>query len=368
MDEEFEALHRNNTWKLVSRGAGVPIGCKWVYRVKRKSDGSVDRYKARLMAKGFLHTAGRDYFETYSPVMKPVTIRLVLTIAFSHRWCVLQLDINNAFLHDTLHEEVYMEQPSGYVDPLYPSHVCRLTKALYGLKQAPRAWYQELSLFLQRCGFTKSRADASLFIYSSHDVIVYFLVYVNDILLTGNNVPWLDQFVKTLSARFALKDLSTLHHFLGVEVTSTAGGMFLSQSQYITDILTQFKIDGAKDVSTPLVVSDKHVPLQSPGSATDATQFLRLLGLMQYFVITRPDVAFAVNRLSQFMHAPSELHWQAAKRLLRYPKGTVCLGLFLRVGQPLSLRVYTDSDWGGISTAGRSTTAYLVYLGTNLIS
>ncbi|XP_019159725.1 PREDICTED: uncharacterized protein LOC109156344 [Ipomoea nil] len=372
MDEEFEALHRNNTLSLVPRGGRVPIDCKWAYQVKRKSNGSVDRYKARLVAKGFLQIVGRDYFETYGPVMKPATIRLVLTIALSNRWGLRQLDINNAFLHGTLHEEVYMEQPPRYVDPLYPTHVCRLTKVLYGLKYAPEP------------------------------------VYVDDILLTSNNVTGLNRFVKILSAQFALKDLGTLHHFLGVKVISTVDGtdhvlmvlqcyqidgsvgglnrachsnlqaklqlyqgcynVFLSQSQYITDILTQFKTDGAKDVSTPLAVLEKLVPLQSPDSAVDATQFRRLVGLMQYFVITGPDVAFVVNRLSQFMHAPSELHWQAAKRLLRYLKGTICHGLFLRAGQPLLLRVYTDSNWGGCDTVGRSTTTYLVYLGDNLIS
>lgn len=132
-------LHRNKTWHLVPRGAGFLIGYKWVYCVKHKPDGSVDRYKARLVAKGLLQTSSRDYFETCSPVMKLVTIRLVLSIALSNRWGLRQLDINNVFLHGTLHEEVYMEQPPVYVDPLYPTHVCRLTKALYGLKQAPRA-------------------------------------------------------------------------------------------------------------------------------------------------------------------------------------------------------------------------------------
>ncbi|XP_019186599.1 PREDICTED: uncharacterized protein LOC109181303 [Ipomoea nil] len=281
IDEEFDALHHNKTWRLVPRGVGVPISCKWVYCIKRKPDGSIVRYKARLIAKGFLHATGRDYFETYSLVMKSVTIRLVLSIALSNHWGLHQLDINNAFLHDTLHEEVYMKQPP---------------------------------------------------------------------------------------AQFALKDLGTLHHFLGVEIIPTGDGVFLSQRQYITGILTQFKIDGAKNVSTPLAASKKLVSLQSSDTTTDATLFRRLLGLMRYLVITQPDVAFVVNKLSQFMHAPSDLHWQAAKCLLRYLKGTVCHGVFLRVGQPLSLRVYTDSDWGGCTTAGCSTTAYLVYLGNNLIS
>lgn len=172
-------------------------------------------------------------------------------------------------------------------------------------------------------------------------------MYVDDILLIGNNNVWLDQFVETLSAQFSLKDLRSLHHFLGVEVVSSASGIFLSQSQYVIHILTQFKMDGAKEVCTPLAALEKLLPTSSGGDALDVTHYHRLLGLLQYLVLTRLDISFAMNRLSQFMHSPAVSHWQAAKRLLRYLKGTVCHGLFLRAGQPFSLRVFSDSDWGG---------------------
>ncbi|XP_019161369.1 PREDICTED: uncharacterized protein LOC109157715 [Ipomoea nil] len=152
-------------------------------------------------------------------------------------------------------------------------------------------------------------------VLSRHRGLVYFLVYVDDIILTGNDVAWLNCFVDTLSACFALKDLGSLHHLLGIEVIQSSTGLFLTQSQYITDILVRFKMDGAKVVSTSLAASDKLLPAPSGSTPVDVIQFRRLLGLLQYLVITRPDISYAVNRLSQFMHSPTELHWQAAKRL-----------------------------------------------------
>lgn len=212
MNEEYQALLRNNTWELVPPSSHTLIGCKWIFRVKRKPDGSVERYKARLVAKGYLQEPGKDYFDTFSPVTKPATIRIILTLALASNWPLRQLDVNNAVLHGTLSEEVYMKQPPGFCDPEHPKHVCRLKKALYGLKQAPRAWYMELSSFLISFGFRKSKADYSLFIYQCDDVLAYFIVYVDDVVLTGNSQTFLDRFVTSLVARFAFKDLGLLHH------------------------------------------------------------------------------------------------------------------------------------------------------------
>lgn len=176
MDQEFNALLHNGTWELVPQTSQKPIGCKWVFRVKRNPDGTIAKYKARLVAKGFLQQFGKDYFETFSPVTKPVTIRTILSIALSQNWPLRQLDVNNAFLHGTLHEEVFMSQPPGFVHPQFPNHICKLRKSLYGLKQAPRAWYMELTQFLLTFGFRKSMADASLFIYTHDSVTCYFMV------------------------------------------------------------------------------------------------------------------------------------------------------------------------------------------------
>lgn len=233
MDLEFNVLLKNGTWELVPPHSHKPIGFKWVFWVKRNPDSSIDKYKARLVAKGFHQQYGKDYFDTFSPVTKPVTIRTVLSISLSKHWPLRQLDVNNAFLHGHLKEEVYMTQPPGYVNPDLPNHVCKLHKSLYGLKQASCTWYIALTNFLISLGFQKSLADPSLFIYNHGNLTCYFLVYVDDIVLTGNNNNFLQKIIDALAQRFSIKDLDTLHHFLGIEVIPTSNGLFLSQHQHI---------------------------------------------------------------------------------------------------------------------------------------
>ncbi|MFS7908934.1 putative RNA-directed DNA polymerase [Helianthus anomalus] len=347
MDDEYNALLHNHTWELVPPSSHQPIGCKWVFRVKRKTDGSIDKYKARLLAKGFHQQLGKDFFETFSPVTKPVTIRVVLSLALSHNWPLRQLDVNNAFLQGTLHEDVYMIQPPGYKNEQFPNHVCKLRKSLYGLKQAPRAWYLELKTFLLHYGFKKSHSDASLFIYNQKGKIMYFLVYVDDIVLTGNCTSFIDTFVTLLSQRFSLKDLGELHHFLGIEVIPTNHGIFLSQHRHINDLLTNFHMDGAKDVVTPLSSSEPLYP-DDGSSRIDPTTYRKIIGSLQYLAFTRPDFCFAVNKLSQYMHAPTTKHMQALKRVMRYLKGTIHYGLFLNRRQPISITAFADSDWGTV--------------------
>jgi histone deacetylase 1/2 len=184
MDVEFAALHQNLTWQLVPFRRGVNlIDIRWVFKVKRRPDGTVDRYKARLVAKGFKLRHGIDYDDTYNPVVKPTTIRVVLSFAVMQGWHMRQLDVDNAFLHGFLDKEVYIMQPPGYVDPRYPQHICKLEKSLYGLKQAPRAWFARLSSKLQSLGFIASKADVSLFIYKNNSVTIYMLVYLTISLL-----------------------------------------------------------------------------------------------------------------------------------------------------------------------------------------
>ncbi|GJY73151.1 retrovirus-related pol polyprotein from transposon TNT 1-94 [Tanacetum coccineum] len=293
MDQEFNALMQNGTWELVPRDNHIPIGCKWVFRVKRNQNGTISKYKARLVAKGFLQQYGKDYFDTFSLIAKPMTIRVILSLALSHNWNLCQLDVNNAFLHGTLHEEVFMTQPPGFTHPQFPTHVCKLRKSLYGLKQAPRAWYVELTSFLLNSGFQKSRADACLFIYNHDSIVCLFMVYVDDIVLTGNNNAFLDQFISTLANRFSIKDLGPL----GIEVIPTTNGLFLSQHRHIQDILTQFRMDGAKDVATPLH-SFIVLNLMDGSPSIDSTPYRKLVGSLQYLAFTRPDVYFAVNRLA----------------------------------------------------------------------
>ena len=183
------------------------VGSKWVFRIKFHADGTIDRFKARLVAQGFTQVPGLDYSATFSPVVKASTVRVVLSLAVLHKWPLHQLDVKNAFLNGNLTDTVFMEQPPGFVDSKFPNHVCRLKKALYGLKQAPRAWFQRLSAFLISIGFSCSRADTSLFVFKKDACILYLLVYVDDIILTGNNVATIRNFITKLNKEFSITDL-----------------------------------------------------------------------------------------------------------------------------------------------------------------
>ena len=228
MQDEFNALLSNQTWSLVPRHPSMNIvGFKCVYKIKEKPNGSIEQYKAHLIAKGYNQQEGVNFTETFSPVVKPVTIRTVLSLSLTHHWPIRQLDVNNAFLHGVLYEEVYMEQPPGFRDSSHPTHVCRLHKAIYGLKQAPWAWFQKFSGFLLHYGFVWSGADRGMFVFRSSIGIMILLVYVDDIILTGSSSSLLHSFIRVLSQQFAMKDLGELHYFLGIEAKRTSTGLHL---------------------------------------------------------------------------------------------------------------------------------------------
>jgi hypothetical protein len=219
MASEFEAWQRQHTWSLVPLSPSQNIvGCQWVYKIKRATDGSVSRYKARLVAKGFHQQAGVDYAETFSPVVKPPTVRIILSLAAQNRWHLRQLDVSNAFLHGFLKETVYMAQPTSFIDAVQPSHVCHLHKSLYGLKQAPRAWFERFTSHLLTLGFTASVADASLFVLKQGSVIVYLLLYVDDIIITGSDSTVVSTIISQLSTTFEVKVLGPLWYFLVLQI------------------------------------------------------------------------------------------------------------------------------------------------------
>ncbi|KAK1612536.1 hypothetical protein QYE76_036209 [Lolium multiflorum] len=230
MEQEYQALLRNETWTLVSAPPRVNIiDSKWVFKVKNHSDGSIERYKACLVARGFRQRFGLDYEDTFSPVVKPTTIRLLLSLAVTRGLSLRQPDVQNAFLHGLLEEEVYMRQPPGFIDPDHPTHIFRLTKALYGLKQAPRAWHARLGSALRAHGFVPSTADSSLFLLQTPKVTMYFLVYVDNIILISSSVLASDALIASLGKDFVVKDLGTLHYFLGLEVAPCASGLIMTQ-------------------------------------------------------------------------------------------------------------------------------------------
>jgi hypothetical protein len=282
MTAEYQALLRNQTWHLVPPESGRNlIDYKWIYKVKHKADGSIDHYKAHLVAKGFKQRLGIDYDDTFSPIVKPATIRLVLSIAVSQGWSLHQLEVQNVFLHDVLEEDVYMKQPSGFVDPVHPSYHYKLDKAPYDLKQAPRTWYSCLSDKLQSLDFVSSQADISLFMYRKGHITIYLLVYADDIIVASSSNQAVDALLLDLQSDFALKDLGPLHFFLGVQVTPISDGLLLSQDKYTQDILHRAGMLNCKPAVTPLSTSEKLSGQQGePLAAADATKYRSIVGAL----------------------------------------------------------------------------------------
>ncbi|RVX14100.1 Retrovirus-related Pol polyprotein from transposon RE1 [Vitis vinifera] len=344
MTDEIKALEHNKTWDLAILPPNkTAIGCKWVYRVKFKADGSVERYKARLVAKGYTQQEGLDFFDTYSPIAKMTTVRVLLAIAAAKQWYLHQLDVNNAFLHGDLNEEVYMQLPPGFSTPNDP-RVCKLKKSLYGLRQASRQWYSKLSSSLLKFGFSQAKADSSLFIRQTSTSFIALLIYVDDVIIASNDLKEIDAVKKFLHESFTIKDLGELKYFLGIEVARSAKGIVLSQRKYALDVLKDSGFSGSKPVGFPMESSLKLTANDSSPLLSDPASYRRLIGRLLYLTITRPDLAYAVQALSQFMSNPHSTHLQAAERVLRYIKATPGQGLFLKASSDLHLKAYSDSD------------------------
>ena len=367
MQDEIHALHTQGTWSLVPLPAKRNlVGCKWIFKIKRHSDGSIARHKARLVAKGFSQEPGLDYGDTFSPVVKPATVRLVLALAAHFSWPLRQLDVKNAFLHGILQEEVYMSQPPGFEDVLHPQLVCKLHKSLYGLKQAPRAWNDRFTQFLPSLGFATTYSDSSLFVKHVGPHIVVLLLYVDDIIITGSASAAILQVIQALTTEFDITDLGSLHYFLGIQITHTSTGLFLSQSKYVEDLLLKSEMVDAKPCDTPCL--PYHRLLKEDGEPyPNPTVYRSIVGALQYLTFTRPDIAFSVHQVCQFMQNPMVSHFTAVKRILRYLKGTLHVGISYTKGD-LQLKAFSDADWAGDPNDRRSTTGLVIFLGNNPIS
>ncbi|XP_019085320.1 PREDICTED: uncharacterized protein LOC109126311 [Camelina sativa] len=288
MSEEIDAQMRHHTWDLEKPPPSKQvIPSKWIFTLKYNPDGSIARYKARLVARGFNQQYGVDYAETFSPVIKSTTVRLVLEVAVKKNWSIHQVDINNAFLQD----DIIIAGPPSLVQP----------------------------------------------------------------------------FNVSIAAHFSLKDLGPLSYFLGIEATRSRQGLHLMQRKYVTELLARTNMFGVKPVATPMAQSPK-LTLHSGTPLVDATHYRKVVGSLQYLSFTRPDIAFAINRLSQYMHQPTTDHWQAIKRVIRYLVGTTTHGIFLRSDCPHTIHAYSDTDWGGDVGDCLSTNGYIVYLGGSPIS
>src|ERR1044072_5404797 len=262
-----------------------------------------------------------------------------------------------------------MDQPSRF-QAKDKALVCKLNKALYGLKQAPRAWFERLHQVLISLEFRPSKCDPSLFVYSHNNDVVYVLVYVDDIILTGSSSVLIQKFITQLDLQFSLKQLGTLSYFLGIEVNSTSqGGLLLTQQKYIRDLLNKVKMLDCKPISTPMVSSLRLSKTQGI-PFTDPSLYRSIVGALQYLTITRPEISFSVNKVSQFMSNPLDPHWTAVKRILRYLKGTIAHGLELKPAKchPLQLKGFSDADWATDVDDRRSVSGATLFLGRNLIS
>ena len=366
MNEELSALQKTNTWDLVPLPSSKSaIGSRWVYKIKTKSDGSVERYKARLVAKGFSQQYGMDYEETFAPVAKMTTVRTLIAVASVRQWHISQMDVKNAFLNGDLHEEVYMVPPPGV------SHnhgeVCKLKKALYGLKQAPRAWFEKFSTVITSLGFFSSNHDSALFVKCTTTGRILLSLYVDDMIITGDDVDGIAVLKKELTRQFEMKDLGSLRYFLGIEVAFSPKGYLLSQSKYTADILERACLTDTRTVDTPCELNVQYSP--SDGNPlSDPTLYRTIVGSLVYLTITRPDIAYAVHIVSQFVASPTTIHWAAVLRILRYLRGTIFHSLLLPSTSSLDPRAYSDADHGRDPTSRKSVTGFCIFLGDSLIS
>ncbi|GJT95026.1 ribonuclease H-like domain-containing protein [Tanacetum coccineum] len=295
MYDEYNALVKNGTWILVPRPSDVNlVRSMWLFKHKFHADGTLSRYKARLVANGSNQQHGVDFDETFSPVVKPATIRTVLSLAVSRQWPIHQLDVKNAFLNGDLSETVYMHQPPGFVDSRYPNHVCLLQRSLYGLKQAPRAWFQRFAGYATRAGFSPSRCDSSLFIYTQGSQVAYLLIYVDDIILTASSPVLLQQIVDSLHKEFDMTDLGALNYFLGISAVRHPTGLFLSQKKYARQLLERAHMVNCNPSRTPIDTDSKLGPDGVP--VQDPTLYRSLAGGLQYLTFTRPDLSYAVQQ------------------------------------------------------------------------
>ncbi|MCH79443.1 retrovirus-related Pol polyprotein from transposon TNT 1-94 [Trifolium medium] len=258
MQLELEALEKTGTWLLVDLPPSVkPIGCRWVYRIKYHADGSIERYKARLVAKGYNQIEGLDYFDTYSHVAKLTTVCTIIALASINNWIIHQLDVNNAFLHGDLEEDVYMLIPPG-VKCSKPNQVCKLVKSLYGLKQASRRWYEKLTAFLQSQSYVQATSDHSLFTKQSASTFTVLLVYVDDVIVAGNSITEIQNIKDALNKSFKIKDLGLLKYFLGLEIAHSKARISLCQRKYCLDLLADSGMIDSKPASTPSDPSHKN--------------------------------------------------------------------------------------------------------------
>ncbi|GJT80346.1 retrovirus-related pol polyprotein from transposon TNT 1-94 [Tanacetum coccineum] len=345
MQEEIHEFERLAVWELVPAPShSLVIGLKWVYKIKLDEYGEVLKNKARLVAKGYRQEAGIDFEESFVP-----------------------MDVKTTFLNGELNEVVYVSQPEGFVDPDQPTHVYRLKKALYGLKQAPRAWYDKLSRFLMSTGFSKGVVDPTLFTRKTGKHILLVQIYVDDIIFASTNPKSCETFAKEMSSTFKMSMMGQMSFFLGLQVSQNPRGIFINQSKYALEILKKYGLDSSTSVDTPMVEKMK-LDEDRQGKLVDPTCFRGMVGSLMYLSASRPDIVFVVCMCARYQAKPTEKHLHAIKRIFRYLKGTIHMGLWYPKDSGFALRAFADADYAGCQDTRRSTSGSAQFLRDKLVS
>jgi hypothetical protein len=369
---EMDTIKERGVWTLVELPPGrKAISSRWVFAFKLNAQGEIVRFKARLVAKGFSQIEGEDYNETFAPVAKFQSIRALLALAAQKGYFVHQMDVTSAFLYGDLDEEIYMQQPEGFIVPGKEHCVLRLHKALYGLKQASRAWYHRFDSVLKTFGFTRSRVDHCVYYLRRSGQVVIIFIYVDDSGIVSSSLHLLGQVKEFLHAHFAMKDLGEAEYVLGIQLIRSPDlkSIILSQKAYLLSILTRFGMKDCAPVSTPMDPKLKLLPSPPDSQPVDAP-YAAVIGSLMYAMLgTRPDLAFAVSYLSRFTARPSAEHWTALKRVLRYIKGTLDYGLvYSSTASSPGLLGYSDADWANDEASSRSVGGYVFTLAGGAIS
>ncbi len=313
MNDELDQIEKNQTWELVPRPKDKNVvGTKWVYKNKFNEDGQIIRNKERLVCKGYAQMEGIDFGETFALVARLEAIRIFLAFSCYKNFKVYQMDAKSAFLNGNIEEEVYIEQPQGFVLLENRDYVCKLRKALYGLKQAPRAWFSRLESYLNKQGYKRGATESNLYIRFENKTIIIIVVYVDDIIF-GINLQILSvNFSSTMKKEFKMSMLGELTFFLGLQVSQLDKGIFISQTKYIKEMLKKFKMEEKKPISTPMVTGCK-LSKDDMSLEADQTMYRSMIGSLLYVTATRLDVMQAIGLVARFQSDPKETHVKAVK-------------------------------------------------------
>jgi hypothetical protein len=319
------------------------------------------------VAKGYSQVEGLDFGETYAPVVRLESIRILLAYATYHGFKLYQMDVKSAFLNGPIKEEVYVEQPPGFEDSEYPNHVYKLSKALYGLKQAPRAWYECLRDFLITNGFKVGKADPMLFTKTLEKELFVCQIYVDNIIFGSTNESTCEEFSRIMTQKFEMSMMGELKYFLGFQVKQLQEGTFLSQTKYTQDILSKFGMKDGKPIKTPMGTNG-HLDLDTEGKSVDQKVYRSMISSLLYLCASRPDIMLSVCMCARFQADPKEAHLAAVKRILRYLVYTPKFGLWYPRGSTFDLIGYSDADWVGCKINRKSTSGTCQFLGRSLVS